>query len=138
MIIHICLYNTHSLKITRHFTLGKLTKLKLTFGSRFDTRNERKSPLAIYGSTMSGRLSSVSKHTPSNFNTLGWSNPSIKIDSFTKSFMLSGVETSVRRQGQFFQGENVCDISETILLTHLCKFSKKYDFMYAIRYGCGP
>lgn len=87
----------HTIPICMHriFTCGKTAKLTQTDGSRFDMRNDLRSPLAMYGSTMSGRLSSVSKHTPNNLRTLGWSNPSIRMDSFTKSLMFSGVDISV-------------------------------------------
>ena len=64
-----------------------------------ERRYDLRSPFAMNGRTMSGRWSSVSKHTPNNLRTLGWSNPSMRIDSLTKSSMFSGVEMSVGGPG---------------------------------------
>ena len=61
-----------------------------------DLRKLRRSPFAIYGRTISGSLSSVSKHTPTSRRTLGWLKSSIIADSAMKSSISSGLDASAK------------------------------------------
>ena len=46
-----------------------------------DLKKLRRSPFAIYGRTIAGRLSSMLKHTPTRRKMLGWSKFTIIPDS---------------------------------------------------------
>ena len=56
----------------------------------FLDKNDLKSPFSMNGRTMRGSLSFVSKQTPNNLSTFGWSNPNMMADSEINSTSSSG------------------------------------------------